>query len=151
MRPADDDIETITRTVLTTMLEMDVARREPGELEGAEHRLTGCVQITGAWQGAVVLQASASLATQFASRMLAIPWQDVVVDDLCDALAEVTNMIGGNVKSLLPGPSYLSLPSITSGDDFDFRVTGTVRVNEVPFQCESGLLNVLVVGRTESA
>ena len=39
---------------------------------------------------------------------------DVVTDaEVVDALGELTNMIGGNVKSLLPAPSQLSLPMVS--------------------------------------
>jgi len=36
-------------------------------------------------------------------------------EDVADAVGELVNMIGGNVKSLMPGPSVLSLPVVAAG------------------------------------
>ena len=36
-------------------------------------------------------------------------------EDVADAVGELVNMIGGNVKSLMPGPSTLSLPLVRAG------------------------------------
>ncbi|QCC78154.1 chemotaxis protein CheX [Nocardioides daphniae] len=35
--------------------------------------------------------------------------------DVVDAVGELVNMVGGNVKSLVPGPSQLSLPLVATG------------------------------------
>jgi chemotaxis protein CheX len=35
--------------------------------------------------------------------------------ELVDAIGEIANMTGGNVKALLPGPSVLSLPEVAAG------------------------------------
>jgi chemotaxis protein CheX len=35
--------------------------------------------------------------------------------DVADAVGELANMIGGNIKSLLPGPSALTLPLVRLG------------------------------------
>ncbi|TIC83622.1 chemotaxis protein CheX [Nocardioides sp. GY 10113] len=35
--------------------------------------------------------------------------------DLADAVGELVNMVGGSLKSILPGPSALSLPTVAAG------------------------------------
>jgi hypothetical protein len=35
-------------------------------------------------------------------------------EDVADALGELANVLGGNIKSVLPGPSALGLPKIGS-------------------------------------
>jgi len=35
--------------------------------------------------------------------------------DVADAVGELVNMVGGNIKSLMPGPSVLSLPAVAAG------------------------------------
>ena len=47
---------------------------------------------------------------------------EVTVADQQDVASELVNMIGGNLKSLLPGPSFLSLPTIVSGREFGLQV-----------------------------
>ncbi len=73
------------------------------------------VDITGPWSGSVVVaSASATAAALTESVLMTRP--PVVVDDedVEDALGELANVLGGNVKSVLPGESRLGLPQIGS-------------------------------------
>jgi chemotaxis protein CheX len=47
--------------------------------------------------------------------MLETPEWSLSQADLKDALAELCNIVGGGVKSILPGPSSLSLPKVSAG------------------------------------
>jgi len=106
--------------------------------------VAGCIQIAGAWTGAVIVYTSARLANEAASKMLAIPAEKIEEEDIQDALAELTNMVGGNIKSLVPGPSLLGLPSVTTGQDLNIRVYGTRVENHVHMQCNGETLNVVL-------
>ncbi len=110
---------------------------------GSGH-VTGCIQISGAWQGAVVLLTTDGFARNAASRMLCIELEDLTSADIQDAMAELTNMIGGNIKSQVPGPSYLSLPSVTTGADFDFCLANSRPVNNVTVAVESEPLRIVL-------
>ena len=87
--------------------------------------LIGCVQITGAWQGAVTVECSGGLARRVASILFETDPCDLSNDQVSDALGELTNIIGGNIKALLPGPSELSMPAVTEGTDYLFTVPGS--------------------------
>jgi hypothetical protein len=50
------------------------------------------------------------------------------------ALAELTNMIGGNIKGLVPRSSSLSLPSVTSARAQEIRVSDTAVENNVALE-----------------
>lgn len=139
-----DEILTVTENVFTTMIgspvELDT---ETSNL--AEHSpITGLVHIAGKWSGAVMVQTTGQFATIAASRMLAIDEADVQKADHQDTMAEIANMIGGNIKSLVPGPSVLSLPTVTTGDDFDIRIFGTHVVNTVAMIADGQQLRVVV-------
>lgn len=57
-----------------------------------------------------MIECSESFARWAASRMF-----DAEVSsrqDVGDALGELTNMVGGNLKALLPGPNRLSIPDV---------------------------------------
>jgi chemotaxis protein CheX len=41
---------------------------------------------------------------------------EVDEDDIVDAMGEMANVIGGNLKSLLPGPSSLGLPIVVTSE-----------------------------------
>jgi chemotaxis protein CheX len=141
MQQDNDDIMTIAKMVLSIMLDMEADQGEPQPLDGLKEMISGCVQISGQWQGAVVLQSSAAFATRAAVRMLSIPAGDVTESDLLDVIAELANMIGGNLKGLVPHPSFLSLPCVARGKDF--RIPGAATVCEVLLQCGGEPLRVL--------
>jgi chemotaxis protein CheX len=69
------------------------------------------VQITGPWCGAVVVTCDQPTAVALTECMLrARPPAVIDAEDVDDALGELANVLGGNVKSLLPEPSSLGLP-----------------------------------------
>ena len=71
------------------------------------------VQISGPWNGAVVLTCAPATAEALTESVLrARPPATVDDEDVADALGELANVLGGNIKSVLPGPSSLGLPQI---------------------------------------
>ena len=71
------------------------------------------VDIVGPWNGAVVLTCGRQTAGELARCLLAEHAPPVLEDeDIEDALGELANVVGGNVKAVLPGPSVLGLPEI---------------------------------------
>jgi hypothetical protein len=75
-----------------------------------EHWWSAAVTVSGAWSGQVTVEISAAAAVAVTSVMLAT--EDVGAEDVTDAVGELVNMVGGNVKAALPGPSGLSLPDV---------------------------------------
>ncbi len=141
-----DDIHAITGNVFTTMLDFELEAAGDVEASDGSEPITGCVQISGEWNGAVMVEMNAALASDAARKMLAIDEAEVELIDCQDTIAELTNMIGGNIKSLLPGPSSLSLPSVTTGNASEIRVVGTVEENSVPFLCNNQQVRVVLYG-----
>jgi chemotaxis protein CheX len=78
-----------------------------------EDAVSSWVEIVGPWNGAVVLTTARSTAEQLARCLLAEHAPPVLDDeDVEDALGELANVVGGNVKAVLPGPSVLGLPEV---------------------------------------
>lgn len=123
--PSTADIHFILQNIASAMLDADLEPLEGRAISPEDPRLLGCVQIVGAWTGAVVLECSPGFATQAACRLLELAPEQVADADLRDAVAELANIVGGNLKSLLPGPSYLSLPAVACGQDFTFQAFRT--------------------------
>lgn len=142
--PMTDDIITISDNVMQTMMQFDVHHDAGSEELPGQDRVTGCVQISGEWTGAVLLQTTMEFATKAAANLLAMPYEEVQHEDRQDAMAELASMIGGNIKSILPGPSYLSLPSVTIGKEFEFRLFGTTVVSKVPMLTAGEPFHVVV-------
>jgi hypothetical protein len=83
----------------------------PGGLP--DDAVSSWVEIVGPWNGAVVLTTGRSTAEEIARCLLAEHAPPVLdVEDVEDAMGELANVVGGNVKAVLPGPSVLGLPEV---------------------------------------
>jgi chemotaxis protein CheX len=143
-----EDIVSITQSILSTMLQLDATPGDNIASVDSGDRVTGCVQISGEWRGAVVVQSSETLAKVFASRLLQTDVAELSHGDLLDAFAEMTNMIGGNIKGQVPAPSTLSIPSVTTGHDFKFHLAGAKIIRDVVLDCDTEELRVLLCEET---
>jgi chemotaxis protein CheX len=73
------------------------------------------VDIIGPWTGSVVLTCAPATAEALTESVLMTRPPTVVdEEDVADALGELANVLGGNIKSVLPGESRLGLPQIGS-------------------------------------
>jgi chemotaxis protein CheX len=70
------------------------------------------VSITGSWTGHVVYASSTTAARRAAAAFLAMEDGEISPEDLSDVLGELANIIGGNVKAMLPPGALLSLPQV---------------------------------------
>jgi chemotaxis protein CheX len=134
MTEIEAEIDDITRTIWGTLFDLPLNRARPSPL-GAQTVLTGCVQIVGRWRGAVMLRCPMSLACTLAEQMFR-SGSAPAVDDVRDALGELTNVIAGNVKALFPGTAQLSLPAVAVGSDYDLGVVDAGAVTTVAFTCD---------------
>jgi chemotaxis protein CheX len=88
----------------------------PGGLP--DDAVSSWVEIVGPWNGAVVLTCGRSTAAELTRCMLAEHAPPVLDgEDIEDALGELANVVGGNVKAVLPGPSVLGLPDVGSAPE----------------------------------
>lgn len=135
MEHLENDISQYTEAIWKSVLGLDVVKSDkvyqPDNLENA---IAGCVHITGEWQGTVTLHCPSSLAKKVASIMFDVPEDDTQMQDIQDALGELANMTGGNLKALFPEPCYLSLPTVAV-TNFDLRVPGSELVCLASFKC----------------
>ena len=83
----------------------------PLPVPAPEATVSAWVQITGPWSGAVVVTCDEQTARELTECLLrARPPAVLEPEDVADALGELANVLGGNVKAALPSPSGLGLP-----------------------------------------
>jgi chemotaxis protein CheX len=145
MQFAADEIVQLTQDIFSTMLQLEITVAKAGVSRTDEARLTGCVQIAGQWKGAVIFDTPVEFARTAASIMFDMPAANAQAADLQDALAELSNMVGGNLKTLLPAPSFLSLPTVTEGKDYSLSVPGSGMVSCVRLDCQGQLIEVALL------
>ena len=143
----DAEVEQIVQYVFSTMLGIDVVRM-PDSAPPDRDTLATSVQITGEWVACVVLSLSRPVARAATAAMLTMPAAEVTDADQQEVAAELVNMIGGNLKSLLPGPSSLSLPFVTAGREFGIRVHDAQLIDDLWFGSDGGFMRVRVFEKT---
>lgn len=112
---------------------------------------TGCILITGDWEGAVTLDLPSGLARRAGAIMFGGSPDEVADAEIRDVVGELTNITGGNVKALVGGTCQLSLPAVTEGADYLMSLPGSSVVNRVQLDCDGELLLVTVLERKHKA
>lgn len=139
-------VSEIVGTVCSTVLGLESELHEGLERPPGALTMVGCVQITGTWCGAVLLQCSPEFASK-AARIIFASEGTPSPEDERDALGELSNMVAGNLKALLPSPSFLALPTISEGIDHVLEVLGSRVVDKFELLVAGEQLTVVVVMR----
>jgi hypothetical protein len=75
--------------------------------------LSAWVDVVGPWTGSVVLTTGRQTAADLTRALLGPAAPELLEhEDVADACGEIANVVGGNVKAALPGPSALGLPEV---------------------------------------
>ncbi len=143
-----EEIYQITGTIWETTVGLRIEPGSPDSIGNRARSTAACIQITGAWNGAILLDCPVEVARLAASIMFSTDTAHVSTTDLQDAVAELVNMIGGNFKALLPETCYLSLPSVIEGGDYSTRVPGAKLLGRVPFICEGHAMCIAVLEKS---
>lgn len=143
------DLRRITADIWCATLGLSLTAEE-GTADPSGAHVTGRVEITGEWTGAVIVQCTPSLARRASGQMFGASVDDVSEDDVRDTVGELANITGGNVKSLLgTGHCQLSLPEVSTLDEG--APTGGDVVDRVASRCDGELLVVTVLRRASTA
>ena len=115
MTITDHDVERVVGDAWAALLGLTVHAIGHGDQDptGAHPiDVNATVHVEGAWLGYASLSCSARLGVLFAASMLGVRADDVDERATADALGELTNVVTGNLKSLLPVTCRLALPSV---------------------------------------
>jgi chemotaxis protein CheX len=142
-------IKTATHDVFSTMLgaelkpgDVYVEKQEAAPASG----IVSLIGLAGPWVGTGSLSCPASFACRIASQMLMTEYP-AISEDVLDAVAEITNMIIGNVKTTLEnrlGSMLLSTPTVIYGHNFQTRSARNQEWTVVPFDWDSERMCVQV-------
>jgi chemotaxis protein CheX len=142
-------IEASTQEVFSVMLGLEIRSAEAhmGQLTQDHTGIAAVLGLTGEWAGSGQFSCDTPLALQVAGRLLMAEYHEVD-DEVLDAIAEVANMVIGNVKNALElslGSMALSTPSVIFGGSFETRVTAASESVVIPFECEGSHMTVQIV------
>jgi len=147
------DIKTsITKSVLdvfSTMLSFElepVPESDAADLK--EMRIVGSVNFAGQVSGIIHIHVKKDFALIMTSAMLGMAPEEIEgEDEIKDVISELSNIIGGNLKSFFNDSGFycaLSTPSITLGDDFTIKSLNTERYESLSFSFQQHMIRIEV-------
>jgi chemotaxis protein CheX len=148
-----------TQEVFSTMLGLEVESMDSyidKSAPGSSAGVVSLIGLAGRWVGTGSVSCTAEFARKASSQLLMTEYQ-AVDEEVLDAIAEITNMIIGNVKTAIEedlGPLGLSIPTVIYGRNFTTRSVGKNEWVVVPFLAEGERLEIqicLAPARTEQA
>ena len=110
-----DEVHAIAADVFAAMVDGEegtLAPWHPSHPMDA-HDVVAWVDVRGPWAGRASVETSSATAAALTRTLLRLPESEPLTDDdLVDALGELANVVGGNVKALLPEQGTLGLPRV---------------------------------------
>lgn len=107
-----EELKRIVGQIWDMTLQLGIVENlHPGALDETEGQQLVHIDISGAWCGRLELLFSKPLAKKVTQRMFALEQAEPKDDQLIDAIKEIANIAGGNLKCFLPEPCDLSLPA----------------------------------------
>ncbi|QDG51312.1 chemotaxis protein CheX [Persicimonas caeni] len=127
MQLTDADFEELIRSIWSIFAqpELEAASHDALAEHASEMMITAVVHVTGEEDGSVVVECPSRMASRLAGALFGLEADELADDEVHDALGEVANMLGGNVKGLFPSGSQLSLPTVVEGREFKLDLPGT--------------------------
>ena len=133
-------IAEITKGVFSTMVMLEVAAQTPltEPVVNFHETLTSMVGLAGSYSGILAVHCPKSLSLRITSNMLGME-VDEINDDVNDAMGEIANMIGGDVKHIFSPKGAdinLSIPTVIYGSDYMLESMSTAESLVMPFDCD---------------
>lgn len=144
-----ESVDRSAREVFSTMLGVDLCAGEiieSGAAPEANCEVVSLIGVAGAWAGTGSISCTAATACKICSQML-MTEAPSVNEDVLDAVAELTNMIIGNVKTDLEarvGPLGLSIPTVVFGRNFTTKTAGAPGALMLRFQWDGEIFSVRI-------
>lgn len=142
----------VNKTVLDVFDTMLSFQLEPtSEFEAVDMgqmRIVGSVNFAGQVSGIIHIHVKQDFAVIITSAMLGMTPDEIEGDDeIKDVISELSNIIGGNLKSFFNDAGFycaLSTPSITMGNDFTIKSLNTERYESLSFKYQEHVVLIEV-------
>ena len=134
------------KEIFSSMLMMEIVEVESDE-SGAlplVDSISGVIGLAGTHKGVLAIHLPHVVAIAVTSSFLGMDVEEMN-NDVEDAVGELANMLGGNVKSILSEKGRdinLSLPTTISGRQYDYQSNKEADRTLIRFRCEPGEFTV---------
>ena len=104
----------VTREILLTIGGPDLQVQEQESNRSPDQTFSIASDVRGFWDGTIRIRFDETLALELSARLFDVDIRRVKRGQIQDSVIEVTNMIVGNLKSLLPGACNHTIPEFLS-------------------------------------
>lgn len=122
------------------MMQISVSGDYTNTSAALNNSISGVIGLAGTHKGVLAIHIPQRVAMAITSGFLGMDVEEINAD-VEDAVGELANMLGGNVKSILSENGRdidLSLPSTIIGQRYDFQPTKEAERLIIPFTCDAG-------------
>ncbi len=135
------------KEIFSTMLMMEISAADEMDTKDVlphVDSISGVIGLAGTHKGVLAIHLPHRVAIAITSSFLGMD-VDEMNSDVEDAVGELANMLGGNVKSILSEKGRdisLSMPTTISGKHYDYQSNKDAERFLIPFRCETGQFTV---------
>lgn len=137
-----------TKEIFSSMVMMEISVKRVMDYSGPlNNTITGMVGLAGIYRGVLAIHIPYPVAMAITASFLGMD-VDEINEDVHDAIGELANMLGGNVKTILSEKGRdieLSLPSTISGSEYSFQLDKEVDTVIIEFDTGQGQFMVEMV------
>ena len=131
-----------TQEIFSTMvmMEVSVSDEELTDRRVMSDSISGIIGLAGTHKGVLAIHLPKVVALAITSSFLGMD-VDEIGPDVEDAVGELANMLGGNIKTILSQKGRdieLSMPTTISGKQYDFQPTKDAEQVAIPFVTDAG-------------
>ncbi|MDX9896768.1 MAG: chemotaxis protein CheX [Desulfofustis sp.] len=135
-----------TQEIFSSMVMMEIAVVDSSDADQGSSRdgISGIIGLAGTHKGVLAIHIPAVVAMAITGSFLGMDVEQIN-EDVEDAVGELANMLGGNIKTILSQNGRdieLSLPTTISGQNYDFQTAKDVEVTRLDFTTDSGTFTV---------
>jgi chemotaxis protein CheX len=130
------------KEIFSTMVMMDISVSGDHLTKSVPmtESISGVIGLAGTHKGVLAIHIPNRVAMAITGSFLGMEVL-AINEDVEDAIGELANMLGGNVKAILSENGRdisLSLPTTICGRQYDFQPTKDAERIIIPFRCEAG-------------
>lgn len=140
----ETEISETVSELFGTMLNTEATPSSDTVLPGKD-MVTAIIAFAGTWNGDLVLECCHAQALAFARRFLQCEEINEIGEEVISSIAELSNIIAGNLKVVLPNGTNISTPSVIEGGNYDVRVYRGKVINHTIFATDAGPFSVRLI------
>ncbi len=133
----NEHLSGVTFDVCQTMLGMNIAEQEL-DTSLPTPELAASIQISGDHNAVIEVSTCQLAGRNLSIAMFGIAPEDSDIEEIADAISEIVNIIGGNIKGMLEGECQLSIPCFNNHDLSDFHEDS----KHISFDVDGGVMNI---------